>query len=221
MNEIYQNDNLKYKLNEQEYNNINDVWDFLNIFNKKMVFLRDYRKEIINNMQKYNSNQFYEYEKIATKLYFNLKSKINITNVNNINIQSFENKKELNDIIRKYKQNNNYYRSFINKLVVVDQNNKKITTKIMEGSSRIFKKDKQNAILGYILLNRELYEKTMKNIKTFDNIELPNIYYQFDYGFPNLNYDFYDNGSETYQKKRIKQMYYVKNCDKNWFKIIK
>ena len=49
---------------------------------------------------------------------------------------------------------------------------------------------------------------------------LSKYYYEMDYGFPNINFCSYNSGSKDLKLKRIKKLYFSKNKDKNWFKLI-
>ena len=76
-----------------------------------------------------------------------------------------------------------------------------------------------------ILFDREAYEKTLKNpydLKRF-KFNLPEYYFQLDYGFPNLNFCTYWFGTEKERKDRIQKMYYYngKPKEKYWFKLLK
>ena len=93
----------------------------------------------------------------------------------------------------------------------------------MENSSHIFDKNYFNLLTMYILKNKQLYDQVMENpsiIKTM-TLKLPEYYYQYDYGFPNLNYCVYEFGTEEQRKERIYKMYYADDAEKNWFKLIR
>ena len=64
----------------------------------------------------------------------------------------------------------------------------------------------------------------MKNPYSIKNYKfnLPEYYYEYDYGFPNLNFCVYSFGSKKNRMDRIEKMYYFyPSKSKYWFKIIK
>lgn len=91
----------------------------------------------------------------------------------------------------------------------------------MEGSANIFNHNKFNLLSMYIFINRDLYERVIQDHKQYKNImdNLPEYYYQYDYGFPNINLCCYNFGIDEDRKYRIKKMYYEKKLE-NWVKII-
>ena len=232
---IYTNSKLKYPLTDNEYNDIDDVWQLIDLFAKPFIYVTDYRNYLIDIIpKKYDIDKFYYLETIANKLFWNLRWAIfsenkdydksaqiipkSLTQCNDI---KYENS---TDLIQKLKtiDLNNFYRSFINKLIIIDNPNKTIYYKDMEGSADIFCKNEFNLFTLTVLFNRELYEKVMLSSQSYKKlgIELSHYYYQYDYGFPNLNCCVYDFGDEVTKKNRISKMYY-KNGSNNWFKIIK
>ena len=249
---IYQNNLLKYPLNGREYKEIDNVWKFAKLFEHDFLFLSEYRNRLINTIKnKYTIEQFYFYEKILNKLFWNLRYMLcPLWMQPNISYQSYRKviqKKRIisqnllsfkreyygdeDDLIRKmrYIHKNHYYRSFINKLIMIDHSNKEIIMKPIEGSFPIFSKNYFNLLTSSILFNKPVYEKVMDNpynlssiIKGFDiKFVLPEHYYEYDYGFPNLNYCIYKTGHKKDRLKRIEKMYYCENCEKNWFRIIR
>ena len=66
---------------------------------------------------------------------------------------------KINNILQK----SNYYRSFINKLVIIDKKNKQIISKPFEGSADIFSKNYFNLLTMSILLKKKLYIKITEN----------------------------------------------------------
>lgn len=247
---------LKYPLSEKEYKNIDKVWEFLEIFNDNYILTNSYRKKVINNIrEKYTISEFYFYELILNKMFWNLRwllvpyfmgNNQEILNEENnymkiyANILKFPFPNELLnlEILKNYGNNNlkkilengilnetNYYRSFINKLVIIDKIDNKIFIKPMEGSSKIFKKNFFNQLSSNILFNRQLYEKVMltPNNINYKNIKLPKYYHEIDYPFPNLNFCTYKFGTKKDYLKRIKKMYFLQDIkiDKYWFKLLK
>ena len=244
INNIYRNKILKYSLTDEEYNDIDKVWKFMKIFRKRFLLLADYRKDVISNIrEKYTIDQFYYYESILNKLFWNIRwllfpfwknDNISKDEYKKIINNNYDNYKNLPDSVLlckfykyntmsdlKYKlenkirvlQNSNYYRSFINKLVIVDKKNKYLMVKPMSGSSHIFSKNYFNLLTIEILFDKKKYEKIMKNpysIKydKFIRKVMESHYYQLDYGFPNLNYCTYTFGTKEDRMNRIRKMYY-------------
>lgn len=239
-NNIYKSEYLKYPLIDKEYRHIDDAWKLLKIFKTKYVLLSDYRKHVIKKIKaSYSPEEFYFYESILNKLFWNLRwlmyplwinehatekkyEKIIKNNYGNIEKLPYSlllckfkkyTDDSLDDIVRQIYKENNYYRSFINKVIIIDKVNKLVISKQMEGSMNIFGKNYFNLLTATILFNRKLYEKVMREpylIKYYPFIEklLDTHYYQFDYGFPNLNYCVYEFGTKNDRMKRIKRMYY-------------
>lgn len=251
LNNIYLDQLLKYPLTRDEYNNIEKAWEFLELFKKPFILTSDFRNYIVNKVPNtYSIEQFYEYEYILNKLFWNLRwflfplyqmNNMDEDNYKNFILKNFNNISEIpeeilmfrkisycddNDLKKKLLSEKllkeNFYRSFINKLIIVDKNQKLIYSKEMEGSSQIFCKNYFNSLTFNILFNRELYEKIMKDPFIFknENIKLSKYYYQHDYGFPNLNCCNYLIDSKENRMNRIKKMYYGNNFKKYWFKLI-
>jgi len=253
--DIYTNLLWKYPLNKSEYNKVEEVWQFLEHFNDGYELLSEYRHNVITKIRKlYTSNEFLEYEDILNKMYWNLRWVIypiwmNMNISRDEYYQFIKNNYEGNkfipscltmceedtfvddyDLYDKLHNNaiyeNSYYRSFINKLILVDYDEKKIITKQMEGSADIFRKNYFNLYTFKILFDRDLYEKIMSdpyNIVKM-KIDMPKFYYQYDYGFPNLSSATYMYGGKDYRLNRINKMYYYNNLNKKekyWFKIIR
>ncbi len=242
----YNDDNFRYKFEPYEVELIDKVWDFLELFNKKFIFIRDYRNYIIKTIsEKYKPEEVLKLESIANKLFWNMRlivypfwenPNITRTQYQSINPKksipkyltlcnyvTFNDKKDLKRKVNLIKINiaGNYYRSFINKLFIPDRQKKVLYFKEMEGSSSIFSKNYFNLMTSHIMMERHLYEKIVRNpfiIKTID-IPISEFYYQYDYGFPNLSFCNYSIGSDKYKLKRIKKLLY-NDDDKYWFRII-
>ncbi len=248
---IYKNINLKYPISDKEYRNFNKVWNLINIYNKPFVSITDKRNYLIKNIRKnYTLDEFYLLENIIDKLFWNLrwiifplfirkkisKSEYDLIINKNCNKSCKEIPNELllcekvkytddSDLNIKikdiYLNNYTYYRSFINKILIIDNENKLVYHKKMEGSSTLFSKNLFNLYTMTVLLNRNSYEKVMEDPFNYQklDIELPHYYYQYDYGFPNLNYCAFNIGNKDYKLNRIRKMYYSKNAE-YWYKII-
>ena len=220
MEDIYIDNNLKYPLTQDEYREINTVWQFMRNFRNKFVDISQYRNYIINKMRcNYTPEEFLWYESIADKLFWNLRHKLKNMNDGKKSftvheLKPYTNEYELTNLLKK-----SHYRSYINKLVLCDRVGKCVYIKEMEGSSDIFMKDHFNLLTMTILLSRKLYENTMGNSINKNRIKLPEYYHQLDYAFPNINCCVYNIGDEKLRIKRITKMYYGKD-DRNWYKII-
>lgn len=233
---IYSDTNLAHSLTDAEHNKIDKVWDFIQLFNKEFVFITDYRRYVIKHVQQlYTLDEFYELEHIANKLFWNLRlllqplwlegntSKQLDNALTLCDCQHYTDQQDLNNKIKDNKIFNTvYYRSFINKLVIIDKEQQIIYTKKMEGASHIFSKNYFNLLTMYIFKNKDMYERIMKNISMIQeaSFDIPTHYYQYDYAYPNLNFCVYTFGSVDDRKERIKQMYYTDTKGKQWFKLI-
>jgi len=249
----YNNKFLKYKFDNEELKLIDKTWDFLRLFHKKFVFVSDTRKHMIKVIRKkYTINEFFKLETIANKLLWNLRWIIfpfwkdpkitkdtyyeiiskDYNGVNELpkyltlcNSIKYKNKDDLKKKINmlKIKFAGHYYRSFINKMIIVDKNNNMIYFKPIEGSSSIFEKNYFNLFSSQLMMDRNLYEMVMKNpfiVKKL-NIKMAEYYQQFDYPFPNLNFCKYMIGNDNDRLNRIKKMYYYDDPkEKYWFKLI-
>lgn len=248
---IYTDKILKYPLTTEEYNQINEAWKFINIFNKPYIYITDYRNYLIKSINKeYDVEKFNTCETIVNKMFWNLRWLLfplfqynglssdiyykiiennygnykeipnNITGCNN---KSYEDIYDLENKIHDfYFETNNFYRSFINKLITIDKTNKQIYFRNMEASSDIFSKNYFNLLTITILFNKKLYEKIMTNpyMISKKTITVPYYYFEQDYGFPNLNYCRYSIGNNDERLNRINKMYFETSDAKNWFKII-
>lgn len=248
---IYNGKHLKYPLTESEMEMIDQVWKFAELFNFRTLYINDYRSSIISIVKpKYSIEQFMEREDILNKFFWNLRWLIfplwtnenmtkdeykNFIDHNYKNLtelpqslllcekMKYNNRRELQDKIDEYKSVNNYYRSFINKLVLIDDTNNLVYTKPIEGSSKIFDKNYFNLLTSTILTDRKLYEEIMSDpykIKT-RKIKLPEFYYEYDYPFPNLNFCAYNVHNDEERANRIRRLYYVDRAERNWYKLVR
>lgn len=211
---FYINNKFKYKLTPNEINSIDKYWKFIQEFNMDKSILSDYRKKIVNKIQnKYTLEEFIFYERILEKLLFNLQNVLNIKNTYNIIESGNDEKYSINQYLAT--SNKCFYRSFMNKCFLVNNNKILITDTI--GSAGDLVKNNYHGILDKIMFNRNLYEKVYLNPTYINSIEPSYLYYNFDYPFPNIflsEYDLIKN-----RKKRIELMYYTD--EKYWFKLIK
>jgi len=208
---------------------IEKAWKLIKIFAKPYLNITDYRNYLIKKIpKKYTVEEFYICEKIIDKLFWDLRNKIkdikDIKDINECNSISYLNSADLDDKLYKIVEEiGTYYRSFINKLIIVDKSNKKIYYKKMDGSSIIFEKPSNfNLLTLSILFDRKLYEEIMSkpiNKKELKQIELPQYYYQLDYCFPNINCCQYNVGTDEERMERIRKIYYTGSSD-YWYKLI-
>lgn len=222
---FYRSDELKYPLTDDEYNKISEVWEFIKKFKKMPSNLHTYRSELIKLIKnQYSAEEFYYLELIVEKLFWNLRNKTYKFFLENDKkcLDDLLELKEgsLNDMLDEMYSDNSY-RSFINKLILIDNINDKCYYKKIEGSSMIFSKNKFNLYTSIVLLNKKLYEMVMMDPIKIKSISVPEYYYQYDYPFPNLNYGRPFIQTKEYRMKRITQMYYSKRAEKNWFKLLK
>lgn len=189
---------LKYRiLTEDERDKINKYWDFIEDIKQTEYTKHNYRKKIINLIRgKYTPEEFYQFEKIAEKLY----------------IQEIENKNKIEEYDDKEPalsrvKSNNYYRSEINKYIIEDNKKYKIVSE-----PQLYFSTRMNEIMT----NREVYEEK-KRPKTSDK-ERTN--FNFIYLFPNINYLGIVNKSKEERIKKIKKYYYEEDSEKNWFSLL-
>ncbi|MCJ7636476.1 MAG: hypothetical protein MUO21_03220 [Nitrososphaeraceae archaeon] len=206
------------------------AWKLLKIFGKPYVNLTSYRNYLIRKIpKKFTVEEFYTCEKIIDDLFWDLRKKIGY-NVE-CKIISYNNSSDLDDKIYDIINDiGTFYRSFINKLIIVDKENKKIYYKKMDGSSYIFNNSNEfNLLTLTILFNRQLYEEIMDNeldseldhekLKELKKIELPHYYYQLDYCFPNVNCCHHNLGTKEDWMERIRKMYYTDSSE-YWYKLM-
>lgn len=234
--------NLKYPLSEDEISILPKVWEFYLKFINNDILLNNYRKYTIKLISsEYSSNDFLRYEAVIDKLYWNLQhelAKIWINDENLIQIPyslvlsnktSYSSEKELGELINEKQLKTTYYRSFVNKLIIVDRKKKIIHAKKQESSIGMFNKNYFNLLGSQIMSSKQLYEKIIQEpnlIKTM-KIPLPKYYHEIDYGFPNFSFceyninDVNDNDGRQTRLDRIIKMYYSgKDSEKNWFKLL-
>lgn len=206
----------------------------------------------------YNPEQFYKIESVINKMFWNLRwllapiwledqstvltddiydkslSKLykqeNLPNCLLIcDVQKYDSELDLKSKLNSNSLlNSSYYRSFINKLIIIDSQSKTIFTKMMEGASHIFSKNYFNLMTVYILKNKQKYEYVMYNPLRVQQmkINLPEQYYQYDYAYPNLNFCTYRFGTDEERLDRVKKLYFTEDLAdlsnaKFWFKLLK
>jgi hypothetical protein len=221
--DVYNGPEIKYPLTAAEIQDLDRVWKFIKVFTKPYIYVTEYRNYLIKKLSsKYTPEQFFYLESVANKLFWNLRYRL----ASGKRVDSYCTKIPYTgpaDLDKKLAgldlYDTNYYRSFINKLVIVDKKDSVIYTKRMEGSSDIFVKNDFNTTVWNNFCNKLLYERAMRDPYKADNSV--NVYYhQYDYGFPNLNMCIYQAGSDTDRFDRVKKMYYQDGVAKYWFQII-
>ena len=238
--EIYKDYTLPYQFNKIELDNLIKAWNFFMEFRRIDLSLHHYRKELIKIISsKYTPEEFLLYEGIIDKLYWNLQQRLariwlNDPYLNQVpysltlsKAEPYLNTTQYNYIVNESLKKD-FYRSFINKLVVVDKTNSLIYTKDQEGSSNIMGKNYFNLLGSAIMSSIQLYERILHepHLIIVTNIPLPMYYHQLDYGFPNFSLCAYNindiNTKEgmSFRLYKIKKMYYEPNCENNWFKLI-
>jgi hypothetical protein len=238
--DIYQDNILKFPLIDDEVILLSEIWEFLKLFEFNTYTLNEYRQNLIKNISsKFPLSKFNLYENIIEKLFWNLrwlvypyffnneyseKAYCKLINEEKIPNSLLEIQHDSYDKFDLYKDKLNEstsYRSFINKLLIIDDKTNNIYFKKQEGSSDIFFKNEFNLRTSSILFDRNLYEKIMLNPSLIKTIDLPKSYHEYDYAFPNLNFCASFIGSNKYRQKRIELMYYSNDSEKNWFKLIR
>ena len=172
-------DKLKYKLDKDELELLDNTWEFLGLFNKKHISLSDTRKNIIKNIrERYSPKEFLKLEMIANKLFWNLRWLIYplwtdvmskdgelpycLTLCKSLSyLDDLDLKIKINKIKMKYA--GHYYRSCINKVIIIDKEKKRIYYKPLEGSSIIFEKNYFNLFTSHIMMDRDIYETVISN----------------------------------------------------------
>jgi hypothetical protein len=209
---------LSYPLTNSELKIITDTWNFLDIFRQTSLTKNEYRKTIIQKIKKkYNLNDFFYYEKIIEKIYWNLFNVI----VGKISMDEKINRQELNndsekDIKNKILQRSNIGESNVRKTYVLDRKKQKIFYKYKYPNDL-------DLLLFSIMINRSLYETIMSNINkiTLDYlnelIEYPyDMDIEFDYAFPNFNTIKPFTYTDDERLNKIKKMYYSNDSEANW-----
>ena len=210
--------NVLYPLSRREIDELDNTWIFLESFkqNQTCSSLHLYRSQLIDHVcTRYTCEQFYNYELLAEKLFWNLRARTQKYFPEN-HLVSGSLDDMYNNLI-----NDNSYRSFINKLILINDSQNEYFYKKIEGSSHIFNKNDFNTITGYLLFNRQLYENIITNPQKILDVNMPRFYYEYDYGFPNLNYGKPFIQSSEFRLKRINKMYYDDNAESNWFRLIR
>ena len=206
-----------YKLLKNEIKELDKFWEFIELFQqdlklkdiKKKDFLydcKDYRINLINKIRThYTARDFYKYEKILNKLLHNLINHLTIDidklDSNKCSLYEKGGKRSFSHKQYLYNEKTKQYYYFTEYQHI---NNYPIINKLF-----------------YILSDRLIYEKVMKNKKNRYQLKPSTYYYPLDYPFPNINLLFYNENSSNDWLSRINQMYYQgetqKTMDKGWY----
>lgn len=210
----YHNNQLIYNLDDSEIELLDNVWKFIGDFRITKISRTKYREYIVNKIKnKYDIEQFYNFEIIVEKLYWNLlyKLRYDIDFSPEVFIKQEYNLEDTTNKI--LMRNKNIKESNIRKTYVVTKNN-----------NLLYKYDYPNSIdllMSSIIINRTLYETIMINYNSINEFDLKpyNNTIEFDYPFPNLNT--IKGFTKSYEERieNIIKMYYVENAEKNWFSL--
>jgi hypothetical protein len=193
----YNNIKLNFSLDQKEIKLLDKVWEFINDFRETKLTRNKYTKYIIEKIKKkYKINEFYIYENITEKIYWNLvdkikndheiKSEIFFKNINQ-NIPKNMIKNMIKDVIKETKRkilmrNNKIKESTIKKTFITTSKN--ILYKYNYP-------DDLDLIVASVIINRSLYETIMSENKSIFDIDIIiepyNNIIEFDFPFPNLN----------------------------------
>jgi hypothetical protein len=207
----YLGEKIKYKLDDEEIKKIDHVWKFIKYFRSTKISRSKYRKYMINKIKlNYTTEEFYKYEIIIEKMYWNLFYKIKNDIVFDPKIyikKNFNLKYIINNILKK---NNNIKESNVRKTFIICDD------------IILYKYDYPNNIdklLYSIMINRGFYETIMLDDKLLYKFDLKpyNNNIEFDYAFPNLNTIKEFTKSTEIRLENIKKMYYDVNAEKYWF----
>ena len=184
---------------------INNFWKFIDVFRPKInennimeSSVLEYRDNLIKKIQKkYTIEEFYKND-----LFYKLRIKYtNFIKEQQKNIKE-QNVKEQNVKEQNVKDKIKMDASYSHKMLLYHEKSKQL---FINNSSPILQ------IIASLLRDRKTYESAMTDT-TFK------YYYQDDYAFPNVNLMFYNDNSKKLWMKNIKRLYYVKNCNDNWYK---
>ena len=212
---IYTNNTLSYPLNETEYDKINSIWHFIDLFMKPIINVSKYRRYIIKAIREiYDAGTFYELECASEKIIWNLINKLK-TSKCDTHIYSTEFSPNSIELVIENYYDDNAYRSCINKLILISDVNNEIYYRKMEGTADLFMDNIFNSKLCMALSDRQLYEKIMESQIAFNDLKTPEYYLCGDYAFPNLNFAKPFIQSEKFRKMKINKLFY--SDENNWF----
>lgn len=196
---------------------------FLNAFfnHSKKFDVQDYRNSIIQQIRKkYTIQEFYKYENILNKLFWNLKRKLKPYVKNNKTkykiVKNIDEYVENSIHVHSTKNQDNQFNEKNNKWYVLEKLSKldKICMNIMR-----YDEDRTSYEYWY-------YFNNPKEIKKYKNL-IVEPYYYMNYPFPNVNPMFYNQNKKSFWTKKIKKMYYTNSkdeyhkYDKYWYRLIR
>ena len=203
-----------YPLNKKEQSNINEFWEFIDIFinilpkDYSMYSVFEYNNQLrIAIKSKYTVDEFYFYEKILNKLLFNLLFRYKI---------KYE---HIDDCSFVFNLSQIDAHSYSSKLLLFNEKTK--TLFYMPHYTHIEKHQTKLYNLIQCLTNRQLYEISMKLtkyedlIKEINKYKNYNTYYPLDYPFPNVNLLFYNENNKKTWIKNIKRLIYSNKWSDN------
>ena len=201
----YNNKKLKFQLSVKEMEKIDKVWDFIDIFRETALTRGKYNRQINDKVsKKYDIKEFYQFERIVEKMYWNLVTKIKkdiflkpeIFLKKEYNLEEMENK-------------------ILMRNVKIKESTVKKTYIITDSGKLLYKyryPDDLDLFVSSIMINRSVYETIMSESEEIFNIEIEpyNNIVEFDYPYPNLNTikSFVDTKEKRIEK--IKNLYYLK-----------
>jgi hypothetical protein len=209
----YTSDHLKYKYTIDEINIVDKMWVFI----KDMTFdIRPYykfRKDVIKNIsKKFSFDEFKILEMMVEKTYWNCRNiidaKFGQTMRTNI-------AKDIEGALNIVYDDENYHKTFINKLVVIDDHANTIYTRRFE----FF--DYNISICNTIMRHRDVFETLVNNPDKIEDLVSQldiNTNFHFDYPYPNLNIITPFVGSNEFRNNKIRKYFYVPNSD--WGELI-
>lgn len=217
---VYTDKILKYPLKRKELKLLDDVWNFLDIFRITFITRSEFRDYIINQIKmRFTLKQFYRYEKIVEKLYWNMCELLGTRiDIDNVFFKKYDIKNR-NVVINNILKESNIGRTTIKKAYVINKNDNTIYYKYNYP-------DDFDLLMYSIMTNRILYETIIMNknkitLEYLDKlIDQPfESIIEFDYPFPNINTFMPFCCSKDERKMNIFKMYYDdrENVENNWF----
>jgi hypothetical protein len=207
----YNNNKLKFPLLKKELKILDKVWEFMNDFRDTKITRSKYKKYIVLKIKnKYNINDFYNFEKIVEKIYWNLVTKIK-QEMDDLKPEIFVKEKfDLNKTKNKILMRNNKIKeSTIEKTYIITKSNKLLY--------KYKYPDDLDLLVGSIMINRSVYETIMSEEADIFNMEIEpyNNITEFDYPYPNLNTIKSFTKSKKERINNIHNMYYYDRINQN------
>lgn len=225
---IYNNKDLKFQFDNDEYEYIEKSWDIIKSMKYNGEPIYKYRSGLIENLSSdMTISDFLKCEKIIEKLYWNmkhiLKNIIGLSDNSSYDIFDYNENSNIFLIKDSIISKKNYYESYINKMIIIDDKESKIYVKNTDYPFYNTTKNKLESVSQYIMNNRSTYESIIQNHDNFyqliDENNISEILF-FDYGFPNLNTIKPFVSSDKFRRKKMYEMYYGINPSCKWSEII-